>query len=92
MTKVEIGKALSAKVDAMTQKDAGVVLDALAEVNTEALAKGEEIVVPGVGKIVVVKRAAREGRNPQTGEAIAIPASKAVKLKAGKAIKEAVNA
>ena len=78
MTKIEIGKALSAKVDGMTQKDAGVVLDALAEVNTEALAKGEEIVVPGVGKIVVVKRAAREGRNPQTGEAIAIPASKAV--------------
>lgn len=92
MTKVEIGKALSAKVDGMTQKDAGVVLDALAEVNTEALVKGEEIVVPGVGKIVVVKRAAREGRNPQTGEAIAIPESKAVKLKVGKAIKEAVNA
>lgn len=92
MTKVEIGKALSAKVDGMTQKDAGVVLDALAEVNTEALVKGEEIVVPGVGKIVVVKRAAREGRNPQTGEAIAIPESKAVKLKAGKGIKEAVNA
>lgn len=92
MTKVEIGKALAAKVDGMTQKDAGVVFDALAEVNTEALVKGEEIIVPGVGKIVISKRAAREGRNPKTGEPIAIPATKTVKLKAGKAIKEAVNA
>ena len=92
MTKVELTKALANKVEGMTQKDAGVVVDSLGEVFVEALTKGEEVVVPGIGKIVVVERAAREGRNPKTGETMTIEASKAVKLKAGSAIKTAINA
>ena len=92
MTKVELTKALANKVEGMTQKDAGVVVDSLGEVFVEALTKGEEVVVPGIGKIVVVERAAREARNPKTGETIHVESSKAVKLKAGSAIKTAINA
>jgi DNA-binding protein HU-beta len=56
-----------------------------------SLGQGGKVSLPGVGQFEVADRAARQGRNPQTGEAIAIPASKAVKFKAGKALKDAVN-
>jgi DNA-binding protein HU-beta len=56
-----------------------------------ALGHGDKVSLPGVGQFEVAERAARQGRNPQTGEPIAIPASKAVKFKAGKALKDAVN-
>ncbi|MEM7042525.1 MAG: HU family DNA-binding protein [Pseudomonadota bacterium] len=55
------------------------------------LGQGEKVSLPGVGQFEVADRAARQGRNPQTGEAIDIPASKAVKFKPGKALKDAVN-
>ena len=55
------------------------------------LSKGEKVSLPGIGQFDVAERAARQGRNPQTGETIDIAASKAVKFKAGKALKDAVN-
>ena len=59
---------------------------------TEELKKGEKIQLVGFGTFEVSERAAREGRNPQTGKAMPIPASKAPKFKAGKALKDEVNA
>ena len=56
-----------------------------------SLGQGDKISLPGVGQFVVAERTARQGRNPRTGETINIPASKAVKFKAGKALKDAVN-
>jgi DNA-binding protein HU-beta len=55
------------------------------------LGQGEKISLPGVGQFEVAERAERQGRNPQTGETIEIAASKAVKFRAGKALKDAVN-
>ena len=56
-----------------------------------SLSQGDKVSLPGVGQFEVGERAARQGRNPQTGETINIPASKAVKFKPGKALKDAVN-
>lgn len=56
-----------------------------------SLSQGDKVTLPGIGQFEVADRAARQGRNPQTGEAIDIPASKAVKFKVGKALKDAVN-
>ncbi|MGI9491432.1 MAG: HU family DNA-binding protein [Geminicoccaceae bacterium] len=56
-----------------------------------SLSQGEKVSLPGVGQFEVAERAARQGRNPHTGETMAIPASKAVKFKPGKALKDAVN-
>ena len=66
-------------------------LDALLETVGEALASGDRVQLVGFGTFKVTERSAREGRNPQTGETIEIPASKNPVFKAGKALKEAVN-
>jgi DNA-binding protein HU-beta len=66
-------------------------LTALIEHVQTALGKGDKISLPGVGQFEIAERAARQGRNPQTGETIPIPASKAVKFKAGKALKDTIN-
>ncbi len=58
---------------------------------TEELKKGEKIQLVGFGTFEVAERAARDGRNPQTGEVMPIPASKAPKFKAGKALKDEIN-
>ncbi|MEM9629060.1 MAG: HU family DNA-binding protein [Pseudomonadota bacterium] len=72
---------------AQTDQALGAFMDHL----KTTLAQGDKVSLPGVGQFEVAERAARQGRNPQTGEAINIPASKAVKFKAGKALKDAVN-
>ena len=56
-----------------------------------ALQNGEKVNLPGLGQFEVTERSAREGRNPRTGETISLPASKGVKFKAAKALKDAVN-
>lgn len=66
-------------------------LDALLGTITDALKAGEKVSLTGFGAFEVRERAARTGRNPQTGEAMAVPASKAPAFKAGKALKDAVN-
>lgn len=72
-------------------KDTEAFLKALTEVVTEELVKGEKVQLVGFGTFEVSERAAREGRNPKTGEALHIEATKTPKFKAGKALKEAVK-
>ena len=74
-----------------TKKAAGEAIEAFVEAVIETIAAGEELNIAGFGKFCVAERAEREGRNPATGEAITIAASKAPKFKAGKAFKDAVN-
>ncbi|SEU08644.1 bacterial nucleoid protein Hbs [Lacrimispora sphenoides] len=72
-------------------KDTEAFLKALTEVVTEKLVKGEKVQLVGFGTFEVTERAAREGRNPKTGEKLHIEASKVPKFKAGKALKDAVK-
>jgi len=91
MNKTELVAAIAEKAG-LTKKDAEAALKAFTDVVTEELKKGEKIQLVGFGTFEVSERAAREGRNPQTGKAMKIEASKAPKFKAGKALKDAVNA
>ena len=82
MNKSELIAAVAAKTGE-TKKNAEASLDAVIEVITEALSKGDKVQLVGFGSFEVRKRAARKGRNPQTKEEIKIPASKAPVFKAG---------
>ena len=75
----------------LTKKDATAAVEALFEVVTETLASGERVQVIGFGSVEVRDRAARKGRNPQTGEEIEIPATKVPAFKAGKGLKDSVK-
>ena len=75
----------------LTKKDATAAVDALFDGIQTSLKDGEKVQVIGFGNFEVRERAARQGRNPQTGEAISIAASKVPAFKAGKALKEAVK-
>ena len=91
MNKTELVAAV-AEAAGLSKKDTENVLKAFVNVVTEELKKGEKVQLVGFGTFEVGERAAREGRNPQTGETMSIAASKAPKFKAGKALKDAVNA
>ena len=90
MNKAELVSALAEKTG-NTKKSEEATLDAFVEVVTTTLAKGDKVQLLGFGSFEVRKRAARKGRNPQTGEEMKIAASKAPAFKAGKALKDAVN-
>lgn len=90
MNKQELVKVVASKIE-LTQKDTGVIVDALLETIQETLAKGEEINLHGFAKLSVTERAARKGVNPQTKEEIEIKASKAVKFKALKGLKDSIQ-
>ncbi len=75
-----------------TKEAVSKTIDAALIAITEALPRGDEVVLTGFGSLSVTDRPARQGRNPRTGEAAEIPASKAPKFKAGKKLKDAVNA
>ncbi len=90
MNKVELAAAI-ANETGLAKKDAEAAVKAFVEVVTEELKKGEKVQLVGFGTFEVVERAAREGRNPQTGKTMKIKASKAPKFKAGKGLKDAVN-
>ncbi len=90
MNKSELIAAMADKTGE-TKKNAEASLNALVDVITEALVKGDKVQLVGFGSFEVRKRAARKGRNPQTKEEIKIPASKAPVFKAGKALKDLVN-
>ena len=90
MNKAELVAAIAEKTN-VTKKAAEESLDALVEVMSEELKKGGKVQLVGFGSLEVRKRAARKGRNPQTGEEIKIPASKAPAFKPGKALKDVVN-
>ncbi|MCQ8239254.1 HU family DNA-binding protein [Rhizosaccharibacter radicis] len=75
----------------LTKESATKAVDAIVQAVAEALKAGEEVRLSGLGIFDVSSRAARQGRNPQTGESIEIAASKAVRFRAGKALKDSVN-
>ena len=91
MNKTELVAAVADQAD-ISKKDAEKVLKAFVDVVTEEMKKGEKVQLVGFGTFEVSERAAREGRNPQTGKTMKIEACKAPKFKAGKALKDAVNA
>ena len=81
-----------AETSELSKADATKAVDAVFETITSTLAGGDEIRLVGFGTFAVSQRAATKGRNPRTGEEIDIPASKQPKFKAGKGLKDAVNA
>ncbi|HAZ40671.1 MAG TPA: DNA-binding protein HU [Methylococcaceae bacterium] len=88
--KAELIEAIADAAD-LTKADAGRALDGFIAAVTGALKKGETVSLVGFGSFVVKERAARQGRNPQTGKTITIAAAKIPSFKAGKALKDAVN-
>ena len=90
MNKSELLAAMAAK-SGLSQADAGKALTAFCDVVGETLGKGGEVQITGFGSFGVSERAARIGRNPQTGATLQIAALRAPKFKAGKALKDAVN-
>ena len=90
MNKTELVAAIAEKAG-LSKKDAEGAVKAFTDTVAEQLKAGEKIQLVGFGTFEVAERAARTGKNPQTGEAIKIPASKAPKFKAGKALKDVVN-
>lgn len=90
MKKVELVEAV-AEATGLTKADATRAIDATFATITGALKDGDKVPLVGFGTFAVSKRAAREGRNPQTGETVKIAARNAVTFKAGSALKDAVN-
>ncbi len=90
MKKVELIESVAKKAG-LTKADAGRAVDAVVASITEALVKGDRVPLVGFGTFATSKRAARTGRNPQTGATVKIPARTAVTFKAGTALKATVN-
>ncbi len=90
MNKAELVAAMADKAG-LSKKDTEKALKAFTDVVAAQLKKGNKIALVGFGTFEVAKRAARTGRNPQSGKEIKIPASKAPKFRAGKALKDIVN-
>ena len=90
MNKTELVAAVAEKAE-ISKKDSEKALKAFVDVVTEQLKDDDKVQLVGFGTFEVSKRAAREGRNPQTGKTMKIAACKAPKFKAGKALKDAIN-
>lgn len=90
MNKAELVDAIAADAK-LTKADAGRALDAFITATSKALKKGDRVALVGFGSFSVAKRAARTGRNPQTGKAIKIAAKKVAKFKAGAELAKIVN-
>ena len=90
MNKLQLTEALVQKTG-MTKKAAAEAVSAIIDVIGEALAAGDDVKITGFGGFEVKERAARTGRNPKTGEAVEIPASKYVAFSAGSTLKDKVN-
>ena len=90
MNKTQFIDAIAAKAD-IKKKDAEAAVNALTDVIAEALKAGDKVQLVGFGTFEVKERAARDGRNPKTGETIKIEASKSPAFSAGKGLKDAVN-
>ena len=89
MTKAQLVSLIADKIE-LTKAAANAVLDLVAETAVAETKKNGQFVIPGIGKLVKSNRKARIGRNPQTGEAIQIPAKTVVKFRVAKACKDAV--
>lgn len=90
MNKTDLINAVAESAE-LSKKDAGRAVDAVFEAITNSLKSGEKVQIIGFGNFEVRDRAARKGRNPQTGAEIEIPASKVPAFRAGKALKDAVK-
>jgi DNA-binding protein HU-beta len=90
MNKAELVDAIASE-SKLTKADSQRALDAFVNATTKALKKGDRVALIGFGSFSVAKRAARAGRNPQTGKAIKIAAKKVAKFKAGAELKKSVN-
>lgn len=90
MNKTELVSAVAEQAQ-ISKKDAEKAVSAVVDTITNALKEGEKVQLVGFGTFEVRQREARQGKNPRTGEAISIPASKAPAFKAGKALKDTVN-
>ncbi len=90
MNKMELVAAIAEEAS-LSKKDAEKALKAFTDVVAGELKKGGKVQLVGFGTFEVSERAAREGRNPQTGESMQIAASKNPKFKAGKALKDSIN-
>lgn len=90
MNKTDLIAAIAEKAE-ISKKDSEKALKAFIDVVTEQLKNDDKVQLVGFGTFEVSKRAAREGRNPQTGQTMKIDACKAPKFKAGKALKDAIN-
>jgi DNA-binding protein HU-beta len=90
VNKSELIEAIATTAD-IPKAAAGRALDAMVDTIADALKKGDQVVLVGFGTFSVKERAARTGRNPQTGQPIEIAAAKIPSFKAGKALKDAVN-
>jgi len=89
MTKSELVRIVAEKME-LTNKQSASFFDLLAEIAVQETKKNGEFTIPGLGKLVKAQRAARIGRNPQTGEPIKIKAKTAVKFRVAKAAKDAI--
>lgn len=89
--KAELVNSIVDSVDGITRRQATAAFDAVFGAISDALKAGESAKIPGFGSFSVSERGARKGRNPATGESITIKASKGVRFKVGKELKEAVN-
>lgn len=90
MNKTELVEFIATQAD-LSKAKAAEAVDAFVEAVTTALKKGKDVTLVGFGTFTISKRAARTGRNPQTGATIKIAASKAPKFRPGKSLKDAVN-
>lgn len=90
MTKAELVDIVAKKAG-VTKAQAGKAVNAVVEGVTGALKKKDKLILPGFGTFCVVRRKARKGKNPKTGQTITIPATNVPKFKAGKALKAAVK-
>ncbi|MBT3010783.1 MAG: HU family DNA-binding protein [Candidatus Thiodiazotropha endolucinida] len=90
MNKAELIEAMAESAD-ISKAAAGRALDGMVDAVTKAMKEGDTLSLVGFGTFSVKERAAREGRNPQTGETIKIKASRIPSFKAGKALKDAIN-
>ena len=90
MNRVELVAEVAKKAD-LSKKDAEAAVKSVFDAIADALADGDKVQLIGFGTFDVAERAAREGRNPRTGETMKIEASKAPRFKAGKALKDKIN-
>ena len=90
MNKSDLVEAIASS-SGLSKVDAGRALSATTDAITSALSSGDSVAITGFGSFLVRDRAARTGRNPQTGEAIQISASKVAAFRAGKSLKDSVN-
>ena len=89
--KADLVNSIADSVEGITRRQATAAFEAVFDAIVEALKAGDTVKVPGVGSFSVTQREARKGRNPATGASITIKASKSVRFKVGKDLKEAVN-